>query len=136
MGSGSDYIMIDILVPGQKAPFDILLDDPPGWVSYEFVVTWSVTSEWPPSLLIKNVTSHYDSWGDFHVLGEIENISGATVDFVKAVVTLYDSSGGVAFADYSYANPYTLNPGMAGSFDVEFWCDLPPFTDYVVQPGW
>jgi hypothetical protein len=117
------YSMIDTLSPGMTSPFRVIFSDPPGWVSYDFQVTWDTTSRQPYALDILNSTSYFDSSDAYHVVGEIRNQYAEQRTFVKAFVTMYDAQGKVIGVDYTYTNPDTLNPGQTASFDTDvyFW---------------
>jgi hypothetical protein len=119
--------MIDKLSPSMTSPFLVLFWEPPTWASYELVVTWDAASRSPHPLEVLNSTSYFDSYNEYHVVGEIRNQYGESRTFVKAFVTLYDANGEVIGADYSYTNPDDLAPGQTASFDtgVYFWKHKP-----------
>jgi hypothetical protein len=124
------------LAPGQKSPFRISLwlDEPVGWSSYTFVVVYQVANELPvSSLQVKNVTTHYDNSGYYHVLGEIQNNGAGAFSYVEAVITLYDGVGRVINCGTDSTNPSTLNPGQAGAFDASFRYNLSSLASYAVQ---
>jgi len=121
------YASIDILTPGMTSPFLVLMSDRPGWASYDLVATCSTTSDVPYSLELLNSTSYWDSWDDYHVAGEIKNQYADKRTYIQAFVTLYDASGEVIGVDYTYTNPYDLDPGQTASFDCDvcFWKGKP-----------
>ncbi|MDX9831102.1 MAG: FxLYD domain-containing protein [Anaerolineae bacterium] len=133
-GSGnvvdSDYFwsMIEILTPGMTSPFRIIFSEPPAWVSYDLQVTWdTTTSHHPYALEVLNSTSYFDSYDEFHVVGEVRNQYAELRNYVRAFVTMYDAQGQVIGADSSYTNPNELSPGQTASFDagVYFWKHKP-----------
>lgn len=123
------------LVPSQKSPFHIELWDPPtDWSSYRFVVVYEIADESPlTSLQVVNVTTHYDSYGRYHVLGEVENNEAVTVSSVEAIIALYDDTGLVINCGSEYTNPSILTPGQKGAFDISFSDNLSSLSSYVAQ---
>jgi hypothetical protein len=121
------YSMIDRLSRDMKSPFLIIFLDPPNWSSYELTVDWDTTRSGPYHLDILNTNSYFDTYDEYHVVGEIRNGTSGTRTFVKAFVTMYDPSGDVIGADYTYTNPDELDPGETASFDagVYFWKGKP-----------
>jgi hypothetical protein len=123
------------LVPSRKSPFHIELWDPPtDWSSYRFVVVYEVADESPlTGLQVVNVTTHYDSYGRYHVLGEVENNEAVTVSSVEAIIALYDDTGLVINCGSEYTNPSILTPGQKGAFDISFSDNLSSLSSYVAQ---
>jgi len=119
--SDYSYSMIDKLTRGMTSPFKVWFWDPPAWSSYELVVTWDTTTRQPYPLEVLNSTSYFNSYDDFHVVGEIRNQYSERRTFIKAFVTMYDANGQVIGADYSYTNPDELDPGQTASFDTEVY---------------
>lgn len=121
--SSSSYATIDNLTPGMKSPFLVLFSDSPAWTSYDLTVTWDTTTVAPYVLELLNTQAYFDRYDGYHVVGEIRNQYSEPRNFVQAVVTLYDFEGKVIGVDYTFTNPYDLNPGQTASFDVEvyFW---------------
>ncbi|MGC9349360.1 MAG: FxLYD domain-containing protein [Anaerolineae bacterium] len=127
VGSDYSYSMIDVLSPGMTSPFRIIFSDPLSFSYYELSVNWHTTSDPTYPLEVLNSTSYFDSYDEYHVVGEIRNQYGEERRFAAAYVTLYDSAGEVIGADYSYTNPDDLSPGQTASFDtgVYFWQGKP-----------
>ena len=119
VGSDSTYSDIDTLTPGMKSPFWILASIPPAWSTYELHVSYDTTSDQPYPLEILNQTSYFDSYGGFHVTGEVRNQYAVERTFVKAFVTMYDINGKVIGTNYTYTNPDDILPGQTASFEVE-----------------
>lgn len=115
------YASIDILTPGMTSPFRVLMSDRPEWASYDLAATWSMTNDKPYPLGLLNSTSHWDTSNAYHVAGEIRNQYGEERTFIKAFVTLYDAAGEVIGVDYTYTNPYDLDPGQTASFDCDVY---------------
>ena len=112
---------INVLSPGMKSPFEISFFDPPSWATYDLVVTWSTTMQEPYPLELLNHTSYFDSYDNYHVVGEIRNQYIVNRTHITAYVTLYDASGNVIGVGASSTNPPDLAPGQTASFDTEIW---------------
>jgi hypothetical protein len=59
--------------------------------------------------------------------GEIQNNSTESLDFVKVTATFYDTTNSVIGSDFTYTDPYTLEPGQSAPFELTagFGDDLP-----------
>ena len=50
--------------------------------------------------------------------GEVQNIGTETLDFVKVTATFYDQTNSILGSDFTYTEPYTLEPGQTAPFKV------------------
>jgi hypothetical protein len=117
-----DYADIDIIAPGGKSPFwSIWAGDLPSWTFYETAVTDRATGDSPIPFEILNHSSSFDTFGDFHVTGQVRNQYDQPYTYVEAFVTMYDAAGKVIGVGHSYVDPDTLEPDATGVFDVEIW---------------
>ena len=66
-------------------------------------------------LLSQRYTS--EQFGD-KIVGEVLNNGGATARFVKITASFYDSNGIFLGSEYSFADPYTLEPGNKAPFEL------------------
>jgi len=121
------YSMIDTLSPETTSPFLVMFYDAPEWSTYECSVTWDTTTQEPYPMEVLNSASRFDSGDAYHVVGELRNQHAEERTYVKVLITLYDATGAVIGADYSYTEPHTLAPGETVSFDesVYFWAGKP-----------
>jgi hypothetical protein len=122
----SEFKMLDILTPGQKAPFEkVLLDAEASKkvARYEFLVESNITMEEPALLEIPNHSSHMSSLGTcFEVVGEVENIGSENVEDTKIFATFYDQQGTVIGATLSrYGEIDTLVPGQKLPFSLSYY---------------
>jgi len=124
IGTDFTYTKLDILIPGQRSPFDVnsspytlpLLD------SYKIQVSYQTTLDAPFSgLTILSHTASIDAYGSHRIVGEIKNTSGMTAEFVEIVATYYDSSGVVIGTEFTYTTLDELAPGQVSSFEISSW---------------
>lgn len=140
---GADYTYstnIDILIPGQKAPFNL---NNYGRTSItEQIQTYSICGEGTTTnkepyreFQISNITTEINVLGNYEIIGEIENIGEISATFVKVITTFYDSSDGLIGSAYSYSDPIDLEPGQTGTFRVYLGnSELSPMVaNYVLQ---
>lgn len=122
--------------PGMKSPFDIsfqIVDH--GFIPCNgdlwyglHVESYSIASRAPYHLQVTSQNAYYTSDGSvYNVEGTITNQFSETRTFIKAFVTLYNSTGEVIGYDYTYASPYELDPGENATFHVRIyrWRDCP-----------
>jgi len=141
------YTMMDVLLSGRKAPFDIILSDTAQSVyvaSYSLGVTFSATSPKPIGLQILSNSSYVDGIGWMHIVGEIKNIGTVTATFVKVVATYYNATGNVVAVAFTYSDPKDLAPNQKAPFDILLSAGRTPYvasyaleaesTQYAVVP--
>ncbi len=105
--SSFGYTMIDVLVPGQRAPFEVSsYPVSTGSGEYSLTVSYLETSVRPyTGLRIIRAREHVDMCGYHTITGEVGNLGCCTMLYVKVVATYYDASGIVIGAAYVYATP-------------------------------
>jgi len=122
LGTDFSYTVHDILVPGQKSPFRVMRNIPPGYARYELAVQYSATSNIPvPPLAILSTREWTDSLGSLWLVGEVQNTTATTLQYVKVIITLYDLTGTVVNAEYHYAYIDPLLPGQKSPFKALFF---------------
>lgn len=59
--------------------------------------------------------------------GEIQNTGMESLDFVRVTATFYDATSSILGSDFTYTEPYTLEPGQTAPFEltVGFGDNLP-----------
>lgn len=115
------YAMLDVLLPGRKSPFEVLLVDTTQAAKvhrYSLGVTFSTTSPIPIGLEILSNSSYIDEAGYMHVVGEIKNIEIGTATYVKVMATFYNSTGNVVATAFTYSDPSDIDPGQKAPFEV------------------
>ena len=78
----------------------------------------------PASLDSLSVLSHRISTDEIlddptmDIDGEIQNTGTETLDFVQVTATFYDQSNSILGSDFTYTEPYTLEPGQTAPFKI------------------
>ncbi len=115
------YAPVDIVHIRGKGCVDISFPRPsdPDFYVELGNLSWDDTSGSRPSLTLSN---HSGSVGSsmYTVLGILTNNLSQTVYSVKAVDSLYFSSGHIVGCDYAFINkdPHDLSPGQSSSFEI------------------
>lgn len=112
------YPMIDVLLPGRKSPFNILLYNTH---VHHYTLTLAasyVTDPLPLGLEILSQNSSVDISGTMHITGQIKNIGSERATSVELLATFYNASGNVVDASYDYSTPSDLDSGQTASFEV------------------
>lgn len=130
IGSSFTYTDITNLPSGQRTCFDVLESDPPdGYASYEFeAVTYSNTSEGLPNMAVLSPSGSVSQTGSYHLIGQVRNDNGTTVNYVEPVGTLYTANGTVADCGFTFVNSTHETAGQTSSFDMIF-IGRPTYTD-------
>ena len=78
----------------------------------------------PASLDSLSVLSHRISTDEIlddptmDIDGEIQNTGTETLDFVQVTATFYDQSNSILGSDFTYTEPYTLEPEQTAPFKI------------------
>lgn len=121
VGTDFGYTALDILKPGQRSPFSVLVLDPPANLHhYTLQVEHRTTTEQPLGGLVVVSTGDRDARisGARYIFGEVRNDSGGPARFVKLVATLYNAQGTVVQTDFTYTSLERLESGQASSFEM------------------
>jgi hypothetical protein len=127
------YSLIDLILPGRKAPFEIMLMDKAASSKVDHYTLDIDFNEFPSGkpigLKILSNNSYIDQTSFLHVTGGIENIADTTATNIRVVATFYDQQGNVVGCAYAYAEPKDLDPNQNASFDITLM--YPSRTPYV-----
>lgn len=72
----------------------------------------------PDPLIILSQSSYIDNIGSLHIVGEVQNTSYETAEFVKVTATFYNSINQVVGTDFGYTDPHDLVWGQRAPFDM------------------
>ena len=115
------YAPVDIVHIRGKACIDISFPRPsdPDFYVELGNLSWDDTSQSRPNLTLSNHSGNVGG-SSYTVLGILTNNLYQTVYSVKAVDSLYFSSGRIVGCDYSFINkvPHDLSPGQSSSFEI------------------
>jgi hypothetical protein len=120
IGTDYTYTDIDVLGPDQKCPFELSsYPDVINPASYKIAVEFRTTSEQPSEgLQILSTSTYINILDNFHIVGELKNNLTSNIEFVKVVVTFYDSENVVIGTDYTYADIDILMPDQKSPFEL------------------
>jgi hypothetical protein len=131
----SDYVLNNLLVPGFKSPFRVILNvGPTSYAARAIGTDVRRSAEVPPDLHSVNVTRHLDGLGALHWTGKVENRGYTEARLVRAMVTLYNDAGGVVNVGASSTNPSTISAGDDAAFDIVVAEDFAGWTSYWLYP--
>ncbi len=85
---------------------------------------------------ILSKSTHYDSLGWLHIVGEVQNTGIDTLEFVKVIATIYDKEGTVIGTDFTYTQPHTLKKGQTAPFEIIYTEDVPSGSKYKLVIDW
>jgi hypothetical protein len=127
------YVLLTRMLPGQKAPFRILLSQaPPSIVRYELTVTWQNSSalDYRPATILSQQVR--DNFGP-EVFGELRNDQTRPLRTILVAVAFYDAAGNVVDVDTGSIDATELAPGATSIYQVSTFNDDLTFTTYLVQ---
>jgi hypothetical protein len=76
------------------------------------------TSQGGGAVQILSHNSYTDSVGYFHVVGEVENNTPTTAEYVQVTGTFYDINDAVVGTQFTYTNPPDISSGGKAPFDL------------------
>jgi hypothetical protein len=117
----STVIRLNSLPAGTSTCFQILLEEPAGWSSYEFEPpAYSTGGSVPPNLTFVEDSGSYDpAYGWYKITGTLRNDHGSRVEYAKIVGTLYDAANRVVGCGFYYGP--SLEPGEEKTFTMSFY---------------
>lgn len=119
IGTDFTYTELDILTPNQKSPFEV--NSWPNEINvdhYELSVQYRTTSDSPYSNIEVLSHSSFVEYSYYKIIGEVQNTGSSFIEFVKIVITFYDSSGTVICKDFTYTDLDELSPGQKSPFEA------------------
>jgi len=133
IGTESSYIDLDIIMPGEKSPFSILVTNSIPIDHYKLkIIDYDITTEQPyRNLQILSYSDSIDVLGWMHVVGEVKNNGSETVEYVMILATFYDSDGKVVVTEWTFTEEDEIAPGETGTFELlMIYSDLVPQIDH------
>jgi hypothetical protein len=114
------YAYIDVLRPDEKAPFDLVMWEPPaGLESYALEVSATETEE-EPFLGIQFVQhgASFDPEGQLRLLGEVTNTAEQPASQVRIAGAVYDAEGQILKVGFTYAERDILETEHTSPFEM------------------
>ena len=136
----SDILALDVLGPGQGAPFDLRFEGgrPPSTVRYELNVAGRAaeyalsTFYGPENFAVANDRADYNAQGRLVVRGELANIGPRSAEAVRVIVAIWDDRGHVVAAEAVFVARPRLVPQEAIAFEVPFYALGGPAVTYTL----
>ena len=123
IGTRTGYATLDVLLPGRKSPFAVILEPEEGAMDvnrYELSVEYLEYDETKEQALeILSSEQSVDVLDYLHVTGEIKNTGATTAQDVIVIATFYDSTGTVVGRNWEWASPSDIGADQTATFDVE-----------------
>ena len=135
LDSGSTLAIIDLIPPGQRAPFMIVGDKEyaSDVKSFEIeVIDFAKGQGKPAKLEIINTNEFSDSIREVTISGEIRNTAENTAIMSKVYVTFYDDSNRVIGFSSSKTDPYSIAPNAKADFKLEVHEYIPLIKSYTL----
>ena len=119
------YTYRDVIPPGERSPFAVTYDNEDGAIStWKLTVTGDRTSTPVPSgLRIQGDNAAIGSFGYYEIAGEVVNDGDETAEFVKVIASLYDATGKIVGADFTFTSPSDIPAGESAGFTVSYNTD-------------
>ncbi|MBI4316663.1 MAG: hypothetical protein HY679_12080 [Chloroflexi bacterium] len=140
LGSDSADLLTTHVAPGETAPFIYNVYTTGLQIAhFTAAITQSTADATPRSaasaVLVKSPSVKVDAFGNFHCVGELDNISGQPVDIEGLAAGLFDHNGAMFSADSFWAagqhlepggsTPYRISPeGLAGAVAADYTCKV------------
>lgn len=138
----SDILSVDVLAPGQAAPFDLRFEGgrPANFVRYEVQAAAReadfllVSFYGPENFTIANDEALYSATQQLVIRGQLANTGPYVAEQVKVVVAIWDDAGHVVGTETLFLAPSQLVPQEAASFEVPFYALGGPAMSYTLTP--
>jgi hypothetical protein len=135
VGKNYDFVKLDVLPPGRRAPFILRSNDvnQSGKARrYALNCTYQITSAIPQELEILSNSTYIDGNGNKRIVGEIKNIGAVQATYVKIVATCFNATGFVVAVDFTYASSADMGPNQTSPFDLSISDQLTPLVNRYV----
>jgi parallel beta-helix repeat protein len=116
-GTGQNSEKVGIAVPHAN---DVFIQGPGTVRNFQAGILITGGSASSSSGAVKETSQNHfvDKSGYVHVVGEIQNVAGTTINFVKVNVAYYDSQNQIIGTDFVYSSPDTLSAGQTATYNV------------------
>jgi hypothetical protein len=122
VGSGTTFAMVNVLLPGEVAPFELSFFDAPAFASYQLAVEFDEADdkdlqETCREFVISDAAGNADMFG-YEITGRVTSGCADTVKLVQIIAAIYDAEGRLIGADFGYAELDELAPGGTSPFTL------------------
>jgi hypothetical protein len=122
IGLCSSYVLLNVLLPGRKAPFEVVWNDIKADQTYNYSLSLrfrEYISEKPLAIQLLENTTYIDEAGFQKINGTIKNLASQNATYVKVIATFYNVDGKVMGVAYTYTMPSTIMPNQTAPFELE-----------------
>jgi hypothetical protein len=117
--NASTYTYLDIITPGQRSPFEILLSSSPIAKNFILETTWQISEEEPYiDIEIESESLQLYEEGWYRIVGQLKNSGNKTVDSAIVVATFYNATGQVVGVGFAFSDVFPLGAGESSSFAI------------------
>jgi hypothetical protein len=114
------YALLEIVGPGQKAPFEVVLQDAGEEIaSYALTARYDTTQVQPLQVDVVGQQAGWSAEGTYDISGDVRNTHDVALPYVQVVATCYDSTGGVVGSGLTYIETGALAPGASEPFAIK-----------------
>ena len=136
----SDILSVDVLAPGQAAPFDLRFEGgrPASFARYELHAAareadFLLASFYgPENFAVANDEAIFNAQQQLVIRGQVANIGPQAAEQVKVIVSIWDDAGRVVGAETLFLAQPQLVPQEAASFEVPFFALGGPAMSYTL----
>jgi hypothetical protein len=127
------YALLEVLEPGETAPFELILMDSVSDIDYyELEALYDQTDVQAVRVDVVSQDASWSAQGTYHIVGEVRNPHNVGLEYVQIVAACYDSAGGVVGADFVFLDSDLMQPGQTEAFEISVFgapsslerCDL------------
>lgn len=115
------YALLDQLPPNELAGFNLAENSPTNSAavaSYSLALEFQETQPRPLKLLVTNTTALRNSFGQFEITGEVQNLGDSISQYSKVVGTFYGANGRVVDVQFTYTDPTNIPPNAYEGFKL------------------
>lgn len=121
IGTADGETLLEVIPPGETAPFLITVSRPAGFTSYSLrAVGRPVQPKHSAQLAVVQVKRFEDEAGFFHIRGIIQNTGSVISERTKVAAIIYGRGNNIINLGFTYVDPPTLAPGERANFEVIF----------------
>ncbi|MFN8455795.1 MAG: FxLYD domain-containing protein [Anaerolineae bacterium] len=121
VGAAEGQTLLEVIPPGETAPFLITVSRPPGFTSYSLrAVGRPAQAKHNAQLAVIQVKRFEDEAGFLRIRGVIQNTGSIVSERTKIVAIIYGRGHNIINLGFTYVEPPTLAPGERANYEVIF----------------
>jgi len=117
--TASCYCCLEIIRPGERSPFEIVLPSRPDGLNYVLTTKCQVTDIQPNREVVAHgIEAMTDPDGYYTITGQVTNAGEKPIDVIMIVGSFYDSEGTIVAAGIAFADATPLQPDESANFTM------------------